>query len=190
MDGLEAAPPEIFAVTGTATRDRSELDLSIDDDSTMRERDQCQEEQIGHKRSPAGSAVQQPSGKRRKANQPMKRATRQVGRDHAAGDHACTANNETQMETAAASVARLPEHEPPTVVVRASKDAQMVDRALQTEAPSRLQADLLHMSAVLKLDARLLQETKRWKSTDDLNQGLFKLSAQFVRGLYDICGST
>lgn len=183
-------PPDLFAVTTTASPGPPEQKMSFEDASTMRESDQCQEEQFGHSRSPSGDTLKQTRGKKRKANQPMKRASRRMVHEHAAGDHTCTKNTEPQTEDAApSSIAHILEHEPPTVAVRASKDAQKVDGATQTDPRPRLQADLLHISAIMKLDARLLQQTNRWGNVEDLSQGLFTLSSQFVQGLYDICGS-
>ncbi|KAJ4392977.1 hypothetical protein N0V93_002181 [Gnomoniopsis smithogilvyi] len=181
-------PPSLCVATAPASQAQSEEDPSFKGACAARVPAQIDDRQTGYKRPPSAQAERKISEKRRKANQPMKRATRQVGPDNAAGDSVPSTLEETQTEMMRPALAAPSlDYEHPMTAFTASKDTQMVDRASQTEPPSRRRVDVLHLSAALKLDAHLLQETTQWENLADLNQGLLSLSTQLVKGLYDMC---
>lgn len=154
--------------------------------------DQRQDDQVGESRPPSAQALQLIRETKRKANQTMKRAGRRMSYDQSVGFHASAAVSETQAKASGPNALVAPCLGPnnTTVAVNGSSEVSMVNCATQTDSWPRFHADFLHLSAAVRLDARLLRDTERWGTLDDVNKGLISLSAEFIQGIYDISKGT
>lgn len=144
---------------------------------------------IGQKRPLSAQAGKEFRQKKRKANQsaPVKRSSQWTERQNEVDDNSFTRSNESMAETAGPVVdACSLDHGSTAVPVPTSNDTQMMDHAIQTDPTTRLQADVLYLSAALELNQRLLQEARQWTDIKNHDERLLRLGCQFIRGLHNI----
>lgn len=186
----------LFASTGVMGQDAPDQELSFElapgTRGSDRGSDQRQNDIVGKSRPPSAQALQLTRETNRKANQTMKRAGRRMSYDQSVGVQAPAAVSETQVETSGPTVLVAPSLGPKNTTIAAHRRSEtpMVDCATQTSSWPRFHADILHLSAAMRLDARLLRDTKQWGTLEDVNKELLSLSAEFVQGIYDILKST
>lgn len=182
----------LFASTDAMRQDLSDQELSFEGAQGTRGSDQRQNDQVGDSRPPSAQALQRIRETNRKANQTMNCAGHRLSYDQSVGVQASAAVNETQVEASSSNALVAPSAGPnnTTVAFHGSSEEPMVDCVTQTDSWSRYHADVLHLSAVARLDSRLLRNTKQWWTLEDVNRGLLSLSAEFVQGIYDISKAT
>lgn len=185
-------PATMLASTVVSSQDGLEQRLRSQGTSELCGSDQLQDDRVGGGGSSSSQAVLSVSEKKRKANQTMKRAGRKMSHDQATSVQACAVSTELQAEASGPGglLAPIVGSASAAFAARASINSQMVDCATQTDSWPRLQANVRHLSAAVRLDSRLLQDTKQWGTLEDVNKGLLSLSTQFVEGIYDISRST
>lgn len=165
LQGPQVSPGSLFAVAATANGDPPDQLISFGSALSPGAHDHRQQQRNGRKRPQSPQTVQRSREKKR----------------------ACTADKETQTQAAGLAVtASSMGQEPSTTAVFVRRGVPMADCANQTDSPTRLQVDVLQLSAALKLESRLLQETDNWESTDDYQQRLLRLGAQYMQGLLDL----
>lgn len=184
--------PVLFASTDTTGRDLPDQELSFEGDPGICGSDQRQNDHVGQDRPPSAQAFELTRGTKRKSNETMKPAGRRMSHDQSVGVKLSAVLSETQAEAVGHNSLLAPPLGPEntSVDVHESNEAPMIDRATQTDSWTRIQANILHLSAALRLDSHLLRGTKQWKTLEDVNKGLLSLSAEFVRGIYNISKST